>query len=482
MSPSASPWLNLFDVLEVTGGRLWDPMPTGNGPHFSMCAIDTRSLEGGELFVPLPGSRADGHEFVAAALEGKAGGSFVKAGRAAAGGWPRVGKPVIEVKDPLSALQALGGHCRDRAAIPVVAVTGSNGKTTTKEMIAAVLATARNVHKNVGNLNNHIGVPLTLTRLRPEHEVLVIELGMSGLGEIAYLAKLCKPTVGVLTNASAAHLAQLKTVEDVAVAKSELAAAVPSDGLLVLNADDPRLWPMNRTRKVRVKSYALDNPEADLRPADVAVSGSGGTRVTLPDGTVIELSLLGRHNARNALAAILVGDHFGIPRARAAAALAALKPARHRLELIVAKSGVSVVDDAYNANPASMREALLLLGSMEVAGARRAVLADMLELGSGADALHEEAGRLVPKDAWLYVAGAHAAAVERGARDAGIPAAKIRRFEDVAAMAAAVSTDAKKGDLILVKGSRGMRLERVVEALAPGSAGAADVLAAAGRD
>ncbi len=481
MTPQANPWLHLLDVLEVTGGRLWDPMPPGNGKAFTGCAIDSRSLQGGELFVPLPGTRTDGHDFIPAALMGKAGGSFVKAGRAAAGSWPRSEKPVIEVKDPLAALQALGRHCRERATIPVVAITGSNGKTTTKEMIAAVLGTSRRVHKNEGNLNNHIGVPLTLTGLRPEHEVLVIELGMSALGEIAALAKLCKPTVGVLTNASAAHLAQLGSVDEVAKAKSELADAIPKDGLLVVNADDSRLWSLNRSRPVPIRSYSLDNPEADLKPSRVTVSGSGGTQVTLDDGTTLSLSLLGRHNARNALAAILVADHLGVPRARAAEALASLRPARHRLQLIESKSGLSVVDDAYNANPASMREALALLGSMETKGARRAVLADMLELGPTADSLHEEVGRLVPRDAWLYVAGNHAAAVERGARAAGLPAARVRRFDDVPAMAAAVTSDARRGDLILVKGSRGMRLERVVEALAPGSA-APDALATAGRD
>ena len=156
MKGTGSPWLNLFDVLEVTGGRLWDPMPEGNGPYFSGCAIDSRALESGELFVPLPGTRADGHDFIAAALKGKAGGTLVKAGRSPTAEWPRVGKPVIEVRDPLAALQAIGRSCRDRASIPVVAVTGSNGKTTTKEMVAAVLGTARKVHKNVGNLNNHI--------------------------------------------------------------------------------------------------------------------------------------------------------------------------------------------------------------------------------------------------------------------------------------------------------------------------------------
>jgi len=482
MTRTGSPWLSLFEVLEVTVGRLWDPIQAGSEPNFSACAIDSRALEGGELFIPLPGSHADGHDFVTAALQGKAGGSLVRAGRAPSADWHRAGKPVIEVRDPLAALQALGRHCRSRASIPTIAVTGSNGKTTTKEMIAAVLGTARTVHKNVGNLNNQIGVPLTLCRLRPEHEALVIELGMSARGEIEFLASLCRPTVGVLTIASAAHLEQLGSVEEVARAKSELAAAIPSDGLLVLNADDPLLWEMNRHRHVPIKSYALDNPEADLRPTQIATSATGGTRFTLSDGTIVSLSLLGRHNARNALAAIAVGDHLGIPRDRAAAALGALRPTRHRLELIESKRGIAIVDDVYNANPASMREALALLGSMDTGGARRAVLADMLELGPGAEALHEEVGGLVPRDAWLYVAGTHAHAVERGARAAGLPASRVRLFDDVPAMAAAVAKDAKRGDLVLVKASRGMRLERVVEALEPGAASAPDALATAGRD
>jgi UDP-N-acetylmuramoyl-tripeptide--D-alanyl-D-alanine ligase len=481
MGAAASPWLRVVDVLEVTGGRLWDPMPVGNGVRFAGCAIDTRTLRGGELFVPLPGTRADGHDFVAAALEGKAAGSLVREGKTPAAGWPRTGKPIIEVRDPLAALQALGRHCVERAGIPVVAVTGSNGKTTTKEMIAAVLGTSRAVRKNVGNLNNHIGVPLTLTALSPEDQVLVMELGMSARGEIRFLAQLCRPRVGVLTNASAAHLAQLGSVDEVALAKSELAEAVPADGLLVLNADDPRLWKLNRTRPVPIKSYALENGEADLRPERVTETEDGRSRFSLPGGAEVSLPLLGRHNVRNALAAILVGDHFGVPRAQAAAALGALRPARHRLEIVRA-GDVRVLDDAYNANPASMREALGVLASMRAEGAKRAVLGDMLELGPDAAALHEEVGRLVPAACWLYLAGEHAAALERGARAAGIPAERIRVFDEVPAMAAAVRGDVRPGDLVLVKASRGMRLERVVEALAPGSAGALDTVATAGRD
>jgi UDP-N-acetylmuramoyl-tripeptide--D-alanyl-D-alanine ligase len=477
-----SPWLSVFEVLEVTGGRLWDPIPPDEAPCFTACAIDSRALTSGELFVPLPGTRVDGHEFVGAALTGKAGGSFVQSGKTPASGWPRLGKPVIEVSDPLSALQAVGRHCRERAAIPVVAVTGSNGKTTTKEMIAAVLGTSLAVHKNVGNLNNHIGVPLTLSRLRPEHQALVIELGMSARGEIGFLASLCLPKIGVLTNASAAHLAQLGTVDEVALAKSELAEALPGDGLLVLNADDPRLWRLNRDRPVPIRSYALDNPEADLRPTSLRTSADGGVRFVLSYGTEVTLALLGRHNVRNALAAILVGDAFGISRRSAALALAALPPARHRLELLRSSRGVCVLDDAYNANPASMREALLVLATIETRGARRAVLGDMLELGPGAAALHEEVGRLVPRDAWLYAAGEHRAAIARGARAAGVPENHVCCFEDVPSMAAAVVADAGSKDLVLVKASRGMRLERVVDALAPGRAGSPDALTPAGRD
>ena len=480
MSRPERSWLSLPEVLRVTEGRLAAPVDADRVPPFSGCSIDTRTLQGGELFVPLPGARADGHEFVTQALQSLAGGSLIDAGRAPEEAWARAGKPVIAVKDPLRALQALGRHCRTRAGIPVVAVTGSNGKTTTKEMIAAVLGARYRVHKNRGNLNNHIGVPLTLTRLTPEHQMLVLEMGMSARGEIRELALLARPDVGVLTNAGAAHLENLGTVDEVARAKSELAESLPRDGLLVLNADDERLWSLNKDRPVAKKSYGLENRDADLRPVRMSLTAQGGALFSLADGTDVRLRLLGRHNVRNALAAILVGDRFQVPRSEAAAALEALRPEPHRLELLASR-GIYVLDDAYNANPSSMREALLLLGAIETRGERRAVLGDMLELGAEAERFHEEIGRQVPADARLYVAGSFAAAVERGARAAGLPADRIQRFGSVPDMAAMVAKEARAGDLILVKASRGMRLEQVVERLVPDPRGAADPLPAGGR-
>jgi UDP-N-acetylmuramoyl-tripeptide--D-alanyl-D-alanine ligase len=213
----------------------------------------------------------------------------------------------------------------------------------------------------------------------------------------------------------------------------------------------------------------------------VTVGAEGGTRFVLPDGTAVALALLGRHNVRNALAAVLVGDRFDVPRAAAAAALAALPAPPHRLDLVRA-GGVTVLDDCYNANPASMGEALDLLATIETRGARRAVLGDMLELGPTSEALHEAVGRRVPAAAWLYATGAFGEAVARGARTAGVPEERIRVFAEAEALVEAVRRDTKAGDLVLVKGSRGMRLERVVEALAPGRAGNAASLAAAGRD
>jgi len=467
LTPSDRPWLSLPEVLRVTEGKLLAPVEIDRTPPFSACSIDTRTLAAGELFVALPGTRADGHEFVTSALEGNAGGALVLSDRAPDAGWAGSPKPVILVRDPLRALQALGRHCRARSGIPVTAVTGSNGKTTTKEMIAAVLGARYRVHKNRGNLNNHIGVPLTLTRLRPEHQMLVLEMGMSARGEIRELALLSRPNVGVLTNAGAAHLESLGSIDEVARAKSELAEALPRDGLLVLNADDERLWSLNRDRPVALKSYALDNRAADLLPTRISLTAQGGAGFTLADGTDVRLMLLGRHNVRNALASILVGDHFGVPRAEAAKALAPLHPEHHRLELL-ASEGVSVLDDAYNANPSSMREALQLLASIETRGERRAVLGDMLELGADSERLHEEVGREIPGGARLYVAGSFAEAVERGARAAGLTPDRIRTFTSVPEMAAAVEKDARPGDLVLVKGSRGMRLEQVVERLVPG--------------
>ncbi len=217
-----------------------------------------------------------------------------------------------------------------------------------------------------------------------------------------------------------------------------------------------------------------------MRPTRIQLTAQGGALFTLPDGTDVRLRLLGRHNVRNALAAILVGEHFGVPRAEAAQALASLHPEHHRLELL-SSGGIYVLDDAYNANPSSMREALLLLDAIETRGERRAVLGDMLELGPDSERFHEEVGRQVPARARLYVAGAFAEAVERGARAAGLPADRIGRFGSVPEMAEAVAKDARPGDLVLVKGSRGMRLERVIERLAPGLSRAPDAMHAAGR-
>ena len=480
-----SPWLSVGEVVRVTGGTL-AVRPSAKAPAaFTEASIDSRAMRGGELFVPLPGVNVDGHDFIAGALDAGAAGSLMRASWGVPAAVARGGKAVIAVADPLAALQALGRHCRLRAHLPVVAVTGSNGKTTTKEMIAAVLGTRFRVHKNVGNLNNQIGLPLTLTRLRAEHEAMVLELAMRARGEIAELAAIAVPDVGVLTVAAEAHLERLGSLDAIADAKSELAEAIRPDGLLILNADDARLWERNRRRPVPIRSYAVDNLDADLRPTRVSVTAEGGTRFTLPDGSEFSLSLLGRHNVRNALAAILVGDRFGVSRAAAAAALAAMPSPPHRLEL-VRSGGVAILDDCYNANPASMAEALWLLGAIEIpaGAARRAVLADMLELGPESESFHEGVGRRVPADATLYVAGSFAAATARGAAAAGLPSERVRRFDDVEAMAAAVRADAKPGDLVLVKGSRGMRLERVVNALAPERAGTQGgaAPAAAGRD
>ncbi len=478
---AASPWLALEDVIGVTEGALAVAPAPESDISFTQAAIDSRLVEGGELFVPLPGTQVDGHAHVAAALAAGAAGSLARADWSVPADVTRRGAPVIAVGDPLTALQALARHCRERAGLPCVAVTGSNGKTTTKEMIAAVLGARRRVHKNLGNQNNHIGLPLTLTRLRPSHDVLVLELAMRAKGEIAELARLCRPDVGVFTVVAEAHLERLGSLEAIADAKSELADAVTPAGLLVLNADDALLWERLRGRPVPVRSYAIDNPEADLRPTGVTVSADGGTRFTLPDGTVVTLALLGRHNVRNALAAILVGDHFGVPRSEAAAALAALPAPPHRLDLVRA-AGIAILDDCYNANPASMAEALALLGSIETPGARRAVLGDMLELGPTAPALHEAVGRRVPPTSWLYATGAFAEDLARGARQAGVPDERIRTFREADDLVDAVRRDTRAGDLVLVKGSRGMRLERVVDALAPGRAGNGATLAAAGRD
>ncbi len=442
----------------LVGGRL-DTLVTG-------VSIDSRTCRPGDAFFAIRGAHQDGHAFVGhARLRGAACAvtTRIPPGLGADGDFP-----VVLVDDTTAALQRLGLAHRRRFAIPVVAITGSNGKTTTKELVATVLSARRRVLKPMGSYNNQWGVPLTLLALEPEHEAAVLELGMNAFGEIAALSQLCLPTVGVVTTIAPAHLEGVGSIEGVQKAKGELVEAIPPDGVVVLNADDPLVLGLAARARGPVMTYGQADA-ADVRLGDVALV-DGGLAFRLAAGRAtadVRLPLAGRHNAWHAAAAAAVGLALGIPLDEGAAALALATPVKGRLVWREA-GGVRILDDTYNANPASVRAALDALREAPGSGRRWVILGDMLELGAQTEAAHREVGAwaaALPVAGLLAVGPAMRLAAET-ARAAGCP--EVATFASPEGAVAHVLSHLVRGDRVLIKGSRGMRMERAVAALLAG--------------
>lgn len=422
-------------------------------------SIDSRSLPAGALFVALRGELRDGHEFAGAAAARGACGLLVER-------LLPVALPQVVVSDTLRALTACAQAYRRGFRNPVVAVTGSNGKTTTKEMIGAILSRKGPCLITKGNLNNHIGVPLTLLELRQEHRHAVIEMGANHRGEIAHLASIAEPDIGLVTNAGAAHLEGFGSLDGVAAGKGELFAALPSDGVAVINADDQYASPWRSAAAGRrVLTFGVAQP-ADFTAHHIVTSiESNGPRqqfdLVSPAGIErVRLDLAGSHNLRNALGAAAAAHAAGATLSDVAAGLAAVRPVKGRLEFRRAINGALLVDDSYNANPASVRAGLDAFRG--VTGARWLVLGDMRELGSAADQLHAEIGRYA-KEAGverLLAFGPES----RFAVDAFGPGGAW--FEDIDDLIAEARRSLVPGVVVLVKGSRASRLERVTTALA----------------
>jgi UDP-N-acetylmuramoyl-tripeptide--D-alanyl-D-alanine ligase len=375
--------------------------------------------------------------------------------------------PLVLVDDTTVTLGRLAARHRARYAIPVVAVTGSNGKTTTKELIAAVLATRWAVLKSEASFNNQWGLPLTLLRLGREHEVAVVEIGTNQPGEIATLTAIAAPTVGVVTTVAAVHTEFLGSIDGVREEKAALVRALPRSGCAVLNADDARVLSMRGDTGARVVTFGTA-PGADVRVASEVVEDAAGIHFTLAHGgarAAVRLPLAGRHNAMNALAAAGAAVALGVSLAEIARGLGAVRPVKGRC-VWRETGGVRILDDTYNANPVSVRAALETAAAQRGQGRLVVVLGDMLELGSGADEAHREVGRLVAAAGAdvLVGVGAHARLAVESARASGLADARhATTFEDTVAH---LLKRLVPGDVVLVKGSRGMRLERVVDALA----------------
>jgi len=453
------PLFTVQDIVRATQGAL----VTGDlAVPVTGASIDSRTLGVGEAFFAIRGYRLDGHAFLAEA-----------AGRGAAclvvhslhDDVP-ANVPLVLVEDTTKSLGLLAAYHRARFSIPVVAVTGSNGKTTTKELIAGVLGTRWQVLKPSASFNNQWGLPLTLLKLAPEHEAVVVELGTNRPGEIAHLAGLARPTVGVVTNVAAVHTEFLRSLDGVREEKAGLVRAVPADGWVVLNADDARVAGMTRDAAARVVTYGRA-ATAQVRAVGEAVEAARGVTFALEAGGArapVTLALAGRHNVVNALAAAAVGVALGVPLEAIARGLAEAQPVAGRC-VWRAAGQVRILDDTYNANPVSLRAALETVAAGRGAGRLVVVLGDMLELGAITEEAHRDAGRAVVAAGAGELVGVGRSAfwAVEAARAAGLAEAHhATTFEDTVAH---LLKRLVPGDTVLVKGSRGMRLERVVDAL-----------------
>ena len=454
------------EVAGIVGGTVLAGPAGGARARILRVHTDSRTVRKGDLFVALPGERFDAHEFVPAAVAAGATAVIVRAD------YPPTpalaGALLLGVADPLRAYQQLAAAHRARFTLPVVAVTGSNGKTTTKEMVASVLAARWRTLKTEGNLNNRIGVAQTLFRLTARYAAAVIEMGVDDMGQTTRLCEIARPTLGLITNIGPDHLEFFRTMDRSAESKAELLDELPADGAAILNADDRYFGLFKKRARGRVVSFGL-SARADVRAEQIEPHGRDGTqfKLVLPGRSrrlLARIRVPGEHNVTNALAGAAVGIALDVPGTAIVAGLAQFRPAAMRSQIEV-RHGVRIIVDCYNANPASTRAAVRLLAESKAKGRRIAVLGDMLELGPTTAALHAEVGAYVAQLGvdTLIASGPLSLNLAQGARAAGLAA--VHEAADAPAAAAELLALVRPGDVVLVKASRGMRLERVVQAL-----------------
>jgi UDP-N-acetylmuramoyl-tripeptide--D-alanyl-D-alanine ligase len=456
---SRVPPFTVQDIVRATQGAL---VAGDLGIPVTGVSIDSRSLGVGEAFFAIHGHRLDGHAFLGEAAARGAACLVVHA----LPDEPPANVPLVLVEETTRALGALGAWHRRRFSIPVVAITGSNGKTTTKELASGVLGTRWNVLRPERSFNNQWGLPLTLLRIGPEHEAVVIEIGTNARGEIATLAAIAAPTLAVVTTVAAVHTEFLGSLDGVREEKVALVRALEADGIAVLNADDARVAGMAADTRARVVTYGRA-ARADVRAIGEVLDDERGLTLTLEAGGVrqpVTLALAGRHNVTNALAAAATGIALGLSLAEVARGLGAVGPVAGRC--VWRQAGdVTILDDTYNASPVSVKAGLETVAARRQGRRVIAVLGDMLELGEISDDAHREVGRHVaalPADEFIGLGRGMQVAVE-AAREAGLAEARaFTTFEDTVAH---LLKRLAAGDLVLVKGSRGMRMERVVDAL-----------------
>lgn len=457
-------------IMSVCGGSLLmgSTDVIGNG-----ITVDSREAEPGSVYFALPGERVDGHDFLIDVLD--AGARVLVVTRPREELVPVLvrasakGASVLRVEDGLAALQALASWHRGRLHATVIGITGSTGKTTTKDFLTAVLSSSMRVVSTSGNRNNELGLPLTIFGAGSDTDALVVEMGMRGLGQIARLAEIARPDFGLVTNVGTSHLEILGTQDAVATAKGELIRALPREGAAFLNGDDSYSDALALDSAAPVTTYGLSE-RCTVRAVDIVLDEMSRPSFTLqtPVGeVVVTLAISGRHNVYNALAAAAVGLRMAVPLERIGEALGSAAVTDMRMQTFTTASGVMVVNDAYNANPSSMRAALEALSSMRVPGRRIAVVGDMAELGSLSELAHFQIGETVAQLGvdCLVTVGDRARRIADGARAEGMSSDAVRACVTADEASEVLDDLLEAGDVVLVKASRVMGLERVVEGI-----------------
>ncbi|RBP03218.1 UDP-N-acetylmuramoyl-tripeptide--D-alanyl-D-alanine ligase [Rossellomorea aquimaris] len=426
-------------------------------------SIDTRKIEDANLFVPFKGENVDGHRFVRDAIENGASAAL----------WdinvpnPPEDIPVIVVEDPLLALQSLANQYRHELDLKVVGITGSNGKTTTKDIVANLLSVKYRVHKTQGNYNNHIGLPLTILSLPQDSEVAVLEMGMSGFGEIELLSEISQPDAAIITNIGESHLQDLGSREGIAKAKLEIVKGLKSDGLFAYYGDEPLLQDGVQTLNLKhVETFGRSESNT-IYPTKVNMDNKGSHfETSLAEGESFFLPVLGVHNIHNALAGILIARKFGLSVDDMKEGLQSLKLTQMRMEMVEGKKGESIINDAYNASPTSMKAAIQLVSELEGFHTKILVLGDMLELGDQEEEFHQEIGQLInpEKVQHVFTFGPLGGFIGKGALENFSPD-RVHSFTDKDSLTKELSSFITGEELVLFKASRGMKLEEVIDGL-----------------
>ena len=457
--------LKISEVLEATGGQL---ISGSIETTVSGVSTDSRKISRGCLFIPLVGERFNGHDYINKALEEGAAAVLTQQDESGL-----ENRCFIRVDDTSGALRDIAAFYRKKFSIPFVGITGSVGKTSTKDMIACVVGSKLSVLKTEGNLNNEIGVPLTIFNLDKTYEAAVLEMGMSGAGEIGRLTAIIKPDVAVITNIGMSHIEKLGSRQNILKAKLEILEALNPDGLVILNGDDALLVGMKNLLKFRTVLYGMDEG-VDYRACNINSHGESGTFFDITLGGReynIHIPVPGVHNVHNALAAVAVGCELGIPMEDIIKGIAGFSPSKMRMD-IISFNGMKIINDVYNASPNSMEAGINVLSEIDLKSRKTAVLGDMLELGEWAEKAHFDVGKYASAAGieLIIAVGINARFIADGAISAGHPGKQVKYFRSNTEALDYLQKNLNSGDVILVKGSRGMKMEEIVKGLTDTSA------------